>query len=139
MKVSKKHNNWEKFINKRKNLDDNFLNPFCENLVGVVDNFKDIDSYKNRCEFFYLNRGNDKNVIKFLKKLKSNNLFGKLTYNFNNDVQLSLGEYINGITLYQFNKEVFLKHSNFSNISSIKILEIGPGYGEFANLFISTI
>ncbi|MBU79556.1 MAG: hypothetical protein CMD29_05485 [Flavobacteriales bacterium] len=136
MKISKKHNNWEKFITKRKNLNEDFLNPLYENLVGVADNFKDINSYKKRCEFFYLNRGNDKQVIKFLKKLKSNNLFGKLTYNFNNDVQLSLGEFINGITLYQLNKEVFLKDLNFNNISSIKILEIGPGYGEFANLFI---
>lgn len=135
MKTSKKHKNWEKFFKERKKLDDDFLNPFCENLVGVLDNFKDVDSYKKRCDFFYINRGNDIELIKFLTKLKSNNLFGKLTHNFENNINLSLGEFINGVTLYQLHREITSKQSILKK-NKIKILEIGPGYGEFANLFI---
>ena len=85
---------------------------------------------------FFKIRNSDKKLTEFLKKIKSNNFFGKINFPFDKEINLSIGEYLNGCILYQFDKEVILKHPEIRNKKSLKILEIGPGYGEFANLFI---
>ena len=137
MKTNIKHKNWKKFINSRVNLSDNFLNPLAENLIGVTENAPDLKSYHLRCNKFFNIRKDNLELIDFLKKLKSNELFGKLTYEFQNDINLSLDEFLTGCSLFYLHKEIILKSPSFKSKDKLKILEIGPGYGEFANLFIS--
>ena len=137
MNTNTKHKNWITFINSRVNLSDNFLNPLAENLIGVVENAPDLKSYHLKCNKFFNIRKDNLELIDFLKKLKSNELFGKLTYEFQNDINLSLDEFLNGCSLFYLYKEIILKSPSFKSKDKLKILEIGPGYGEFANLFIS--
>jgi len=44
MKTSVKHKNWIAFLNDRIDLDENFLNPFSQNLIGVLPTFPDLIS-----------------------------------------------------------------------------------------------
>lgn len=137
MKASTKHKNWIAFLNERKDLDDLFLNPLSKNLIGVLPTFPDLISYQNTCLRYFKIRNSDKKLTQFFKKIKSNQFFGKINFPFSKEINLSLGEYLNGCILYQFDKEIMLKHPEIRNQKSLKILEIGPGYGEFANLFIA--
>ena len=136
MKTSVKHKNWIAFLNDRIDLDDLFLNPLSKNLIGVLPNFPDLISYQSTCLMYFKIRNSDKKLTQFLKKIKSNQFFGKINFPFSKEINLSIGEYLNGCILYQFNKEIMLKYPEIRNQKSLKILEIGPGYGEFANLFI---
>ena len=116
MKTSVKHKNWIAFLNDRIDLDDLFLNPLSKNLIGVLPNFPDLISYQSTCLMYFKIRNSDKKLTQFLKKIKSNQFFGKINFPFSKEINLSLGEYLNGCILYQFDKEIMLKYPEIRNL-----------------------
>ena len=116
MKTSVKHKNWIAFLNDRIDLDENFLNPFSQNLIGVLPTFPDLISYQSTCLMYFKIRNSDKKLTQFLKKIKSNQFFGKINFPFSKEINLSLGEYLNGCILYQFDKEIMLKYPEIRNL-----------------------
>ena len=65
---------------------------------------------------FFKIRNSDKKLTQFLKKIKSNQFFGKINFPFSKEINLSIGEYLNGCILYQFNKEIMLKYPEIRNL-----------------------